>query len=75
MSENNLKPCPFCGEKEELYIENRPCFNSYGKWYVAGVCCWRCNITLWTHFDKDTIEEAEADAVKAWNTRDGKTEE
>ena len=60
-----LKPCPFCGEKEELHLQ------SFSGWVNDVIVCYGCHSTF--SQQKITCEE---DLVKAWNRRpeDGRTE-
>ena len=67
MSKIKLKPCPFCGEKDDLKIGH----DSWGypnECYSGRVRCGRCD-SLTYAAGRNTIDEAEADAVKRWNTR------
>ena len=55
-----LKPCPFCGEKAELY-------GKCGRWknYNVGCCNGKCFMQPRTDFYGDNKEEA----IEAWNKR------
>ena len=59
---SELKPCPFCGGKALL--------NSYKsrKGYDAYVECAGCLVQMIT-VTCDTIQEAENEAIEAWNRR------
>lgn len=58
MSEE-LKPCPFCGEKPFL---EKGYNQQTGEYYKDEFCviCTHCNVGVWT---------AESEAIQAWNTR------
>ena len=60
---NELKPCPFCGEK--AYIFEIKDWDDGLKIVEAG--CDKCDI----HFRKcrETLEEAKSKAIEAWNRR------
>ena len=67
MSEINLKPCPFCGQTDHLEIEDTTCCYP-DEYYYCYVYCNRCDASIYGA-ECDTLEEAEASAVKRWNTR------
>ena len=75
MSEFKLKPCPFCGEKDKLRIGHNS-WVSPNECYSGYVYCDKCSASI-SVIRRNTLEEAEADAVKIWNTRvdEDKTEE
>ncbi len=54
MPTEELKPCPFCGEKENLIIH-------MGTGWQYFVICKKCNA--------DRFAESKENAIKAWNTR------
>ena len=56
MSEK-LKPCPFCGEKEELY----PSYNWPGVGKPLSIDCIGCGIEF--------VPREGADVISAWNRR------
>ena len=66
---NKLKPCPFCGEKEEIYLGK---FYNPTTWWDSGargedcyvVCCEKCGANV-----KEDGEEA---VREKWNTRGGR---
>ena len=62
MSENKLKPCPFCGLKAELREES----DHHGKYFYLGCSDQKCiayNIVY-------TLPENEKDnSIKVWNSR------
>lgn len=69
---DNLKPCPFCGEKKLLEIEtinhgkeNRP----FGFTWTANVSCLNCSGSCWTHRFHKNKEDAKMMAIAAWNRR------
>lgn len=53
----NLKPCPFCGAKEEVRVVSMGT-----KHILYWVCCYSCN-------SFSGAAECEEKAIKAWNTR------
>ncbi|MFA5952275.1 MAG: Lar family restriction alleviation protein [Hyphomicrobium sp.] len=57
---SKLKPCPFCGEKEELY----PFYKDFGRSGPFWIECLGCGIELHPHPNGP-------DVVTAWNRRDG----
>lgn len=66
---DKLKPCPFCGEKKLIEVrtlerEDRPQCK-----FVGTVTCLRCFGQAGNHGFDWTEEEAEKNAVKAWNLR------
>lgn len=67
MSENAMKPCPFCGSKHDVYIKtavNRGEFPlSFGRTYFY-VRCVSCGAET-----KDECDFEEKKAVKRWNRR------
>ena len=63
MSEE-MKPCPFCGEKAEL--------NWYGLSVELGCHTIRCRVAprvRWYIEDSEDKREVEAEIIKLWNTR------
>ena len=54
MSNPKLKPCPFCGEKERIYLH---CLS-----YPNYVVCLKC-------FATSGSDKEEKFAIKKWNTR------
>lgn len=69
MSNIELKPCPFCGEKKFLEVsaterKDRPkCI------FTARVACLICHGQASNHGFDWTEEEAKEKAIKAWNKR------
>lgn len=62
MSEHELKPCPFCGEKVFLYgFEDYKDIDRKSTPYYY-VKCGNCGATVWGDEDKEK-------AVEAWNRR------
>jgi Lar family restriction alleviation protein len=57
MAANELKPCPFCGDKE-LQVHNFDTID--GKRYE--VWCWQCGA-------RGTVTSSEEAAIKRWNRR------
>ena len=57
-----LKPCPFCGYSAVLEI------NFVRKGFVGDVKCNRCLGNMHT-ITLDSPEEAEKEAIEAWNRR------
>ena len=53
-----LKPCPFCGEKNELYIK------SFSGWVADAIVCYGCHAI----FSQQEITREE-DLIEAWNRR------
>ena len=62
MSEE-LKPCPFCGEKAE--IETWTTSTTHIKYKNYRVGCYKCGI----HTDWMALNEGKASAIEAWNRR------
>ena len=66
---DELKPCPFCGYKPELY----PFVRDRSKWMIGCEnprCIMNCGDTV--NGKGETVLDAlptEEDAIKAWNTR------
>lgn len=61
MSEEELKPCPFCGGEAKIYDGDTP-FNDIG----CGKDDCPCQIASFFEYEKDGAKE---EAIKAWNTR------
>lgn len=63
MNDKNLKPCPFCGNTEVIYI---PLSNCSG--YVF---CTDCNMATKTYWDEMTVTGIKWHeyAASAWNRR------
>ena len=55
-----LKPCPFCGEKENIKVGEVPIGNYANLFYK--VTCRTCGASSGLDRDKETI-------IKAWNRR------
>jgi hypothetical protein len=69
MEQKKLKHCPHCGESKMLELcsterNDRP----HCKW-TAEVVCLRCFATAGTHGFEWTKEDAEREAISAWNRR------
>ena len=67
MSRIKLKPCPFCRQTKHLEIMHSVCYFP-DEHYYCHVYCHRCEALIYGA-KCDTPEEAEASAVKRWNTR------
>ncbi|MBD9292864.1 restriction alleviation protein, Lar family [Coprococcus sp. AF38-1] len=74
MSENKLKPCPFCGSTK-LKIESKRTFN-YGKKHCSvTVRCMKCHArspVVGINLDNNQYNErelCELQVTEAWNTR------
>ena len=63
MSAKELKPCPFCGSSNGLYVLQE---DEYGEW---GVFCDMCKTSLHNENHCETRD----DAVSAWNRRADRT--
>lgn len=72
---SDLRACHFCGKTGSLSMGFRP-YNSNQE-YMAGIKCCNCGLTFEPPYTYDTPEEAENEAVKAWNaeSKRGKTED
>ena len=58
MSKTKLRPCPWCGNAVDLEI-----FHPAKEYYICCCCCGgRCGHT-----------QTKADAIEAWNKRDGQS--
>ena len=55
---DELKPCPFCGEREELHLK------SFSGWGADVIVCYGCLAT----FSQQEIT-CEEDLIEAWNRR------
>lgn len=55
---NELKPCPFCGDRGEVFVYYS-CLNG-SKW---GVRCFSCGIS------QRVIHGSREEAIEAWNRR------
>ena len=71
MSETKLKPCPFCGERKEVYLKylegsNTLYVDEHGETnstpLLHTVICTACNATIGKY-------EASIMAIEAWNRR------
>lgn len=62
---SNLRACHFCGQTGSLSV----CYKPYGanREYMAGVKCFNCGLMFEPPYTYDTPEEAENEAVAAWN--------
>lgn len=70
--QNELKPCPFCGESELLKVEvidhgeeKRP----FGYRWTAKVVCLSCFASCGTHGFQHNEEDAKRMVKRAWNRR------
>lgn len=63
-----LKPCPFCGSTNLTpYTEH---FGTFIRRWSGAIDCESCGVTMHSSSGYHTSEEdAEADAIAAWNTR------
>ena len=69
--EENLKPCPFCGESELFAVKAKQHEDRYDdapKWTATVTCC-RCLAEACNHGFDWTEDEAIEKAIKAWNRR------
>lgn len=57
---NDLKPCPFCGNKAEIYVDD-----DFG---FALVSCDKCDVSLCNE-DSDIPIVNAMRAIKKWNRR------
>ena len=57
---NDLKPCPFCGNKAEIYADD-----DFG---FALVSCDKCDVSLCNE-DSDIPKVNELRVIKKWNRR------
>lgn len=71
-NKEELKACPFCGEKDLLEVETidfgkekRP----FGYTWTARVDCLNCSGSCGTHGFEKTEEDARRVAIKSWNRR------
>ena len=71
-NKEELKACPFCGEKDLLEVETidfgkekRP----FGYTWTARVDCLSCSGSCGTHGFEKTEEDARRVAIKSWNRR------
>ena len=55
-----LKPCPFCGEKADIYLGDSSDGYIKGTQYIEAYCN-RCGARIKSHYV--------ADAIEAWNSR------
>ncbi len=65
---NNLKPCPFCGNTDIIVNTAERGDRTRFKWF-ARVFCADCFADTTNHGFDFTEEEAKQKAVKAWNRR------
>lgn len=62
---SDLRACHFCGHTGSLAVAYRPYTSD--KEYMAGIKCYNCGLTFEPPYTYDTPEEAENEAVNAWN--------
>jgi len=60
MSNENLKPCPFCESKDIRMDEHQSVTGSTGS--IFSMCCYQCGATFPNRYSKELM-------IKAWNTR------
>ena len=59
MSEKELKPCPFCGERS-VYLDK-----AYSYYSDTVIYCENCDIV----FSLDDVNATEEQLIEAWNRR------
>lgn len=64
---NELKHCPFCGEKKRIEIRSVERKDRPQCKFVAYVSCLKCFAQISNHGFDWTEKEAIAKAVRAWN--------
>lgn len=68
MDARRLKPCPFCGSKDDLVIDR---FDEVFRAVECGACgargSWRGSEDLDDEFGDDYAAAAERDAISSWN--------
>ena len=68
MSKIKLKPCPFCGERQSVYVTHKETWGDEC-FYEGFVGCENCDIVLRTGEVYDGWLVAENAAVEKWNRR------
>lgn len=70
-----LKPCPFCGESDSIYINSAKFYNElkaeHGSACLSGGCK-RCDVTIYVygcHFTNDKYANVKKVWIEKWNTR------
>lgn len=64
-----LKPCPFCGGSVHMTTVNNDDLPNKMHYFLCRSCCKK--ITLWSK--SADLNNAEAEAIEAWNTRAERT--
>lgn len=73
MGENELKPCPFCGNKAHIYDTNE--HNYIGGYSIDLIVeCDFCGANISTYYGKHvgvevTRDTAEKNLIESWNNR------
>jgi len=76
-NKNGLKPCPFCGEKEDIALRTRTDDSSilWGHVY-SFVECLPCDAKTGRMYEvdskRDGFKNSKEQAIFHWNMRDGK---
>ena len=73
---DKLKPCPFCGETEDIYLREKkyygPADELVGKQYLF-VQCYMCGIRTEACWEESAViegyKDARHEAIDAWNRR------
>ena len=60
---SELKPCPFCGDTDDIVVERKDCYECELDYYV--VKCDGCGLQLGFGLEFESEEEA----IAAWNRR------
>lgn len=69
----DIKPCPFCGSKENLYITSEDTFKELFERYdgaTLSIECKKCGLALYEHkYSGDEYEIKSDILIKKWNRR------